>query len=185
MTLPRGFKANAERTATRLRAELGLGAADRLPLDRLAAHLKITLVSADELVPLNRLEEIEHLQAFAFSAATFVIGTRRFVVTNPLRTPGRLASDIAHEIAHVLLEHDLAEIREIEGVPFRTCQPDEEEQATALGGTLLLPRLLLMRAANRGDGPAEIAEAYEVTVEMARFRYNTTGVAKQTQRRSG
>src|SRR4051795_2316424 len=24
--------------------------------------------------------------------------------------------------------------REIEGVPFRTCQPDEEEQATALGG---------------------------------------------------
>ena len=59
---------------------------------------------------------------------------RRFVVTNPLRTPGPLASDIAHEIAHVLLEHDLAEIREIEGVPFRTCQLDEEEQATALGG---------------------------------------------------
>jgi hypothetical protein len=62
-----------------------------------------------------------HLQAFAFSAATFVIGTRRFVVTNPLRTPGPLASDTAHEIAHVLLEHDLAEIREIEGVPFCTC----------------------------------------------------------------
>lgn len=185
MTLPRGFKANAERAAARLRAELGLGAADRLPLHLLAEHLGITLVSADDLVPLSQLEEIERLQALAFSAATFVIGARRFVVTNPLRTPGRLASDIAHEIAHVLLEHDLAEIREIEGVPFRTCQPDEEEQATALGGTLLLPRPLLMRGARGGDGAAEIADAYGVTVEMARFRYNTTGVAKQAQRRSG
>lgn len=42
-----------------------------------------------------------------------------------------------------------------------------------------------MRAAGRGAGPGEIADAYDVTVEMARFRYNTTGVAKQAQRRSG
>jgi Zn-dependent peptidase ImmA (M78 family) len=186
VTLPRGFKAQAERDAARLRTELGLAASERLPIELLAEHLGITLVSADELVPRAKLEEIEHLQAFAFSAATFVIGTHTFVVTNPLRAPGRLVSDAAHEIAHVILQHELVEIREIEGVPFRTCQPDEEEQATALGGTLLLPRPLLMRAGRRGAGPAEIADGYGVTVEMARFRYNTTGVAKQQgQRRSG
>jgi len=82
-------------------------------------------------------------------------------------------------------EHDLSEVREVGGVLFRTCKPDEEEQATAFGGTLLLPRPLLMRAALRGETPPEIADACGVTVEMARYRYNTTGVARQAQRRSG
>ena len=66
-------------------------------------------------------------------------------------------------------------------MPFRTCRPDEEEQATAFGGTIMLPRPLLYAAASRGHGPAEIAAANEVTIEMARYRYNTTGVAKQVK----
>ena len=100
-------------------------------------------------------------------------------MTNPLRASGRIASDLAHEISHILLEHELSEITEFDGVPFRTCRPDEEEQATALGGTILLSRPLLIRAAARRMGPEEIAAQYAVTIEMARFRYNTTGVAKQ------
>jgi Zn-dependent peptidase ImmA (M78 family) len=145
----------------------------------------VALVSAETLVELSRLEEIERLQTFAFSAATFEIRGRRIIVTNPLRTDERLASDVAHELAHLLLDHRLSEVREIDGVPFRTCMPEEEEQATAFGGTLLLPRPLLIAAARRGDGPAEIAPSCGVTLEMARYRYNTTGVAKQVHRRSG
>ncbi|WP_116043546.1 ImmA/IrrE family metallo-endopeptidase [Amycolatopsis palatopharyngis] len=72
--------------------------------------------------------------------------------SGPVRSPGRLASDVAHEVAHRLLEHQLSEVREIEGIPFRTCQPDEEEQATAFGGTLLLPRPLLTAAAYTKGG---------------------------------
>lgn len=64
-------------------------------------------------------------------------------------------------------------------MPFRTCKPDEEEEATAFGGTLLLPRPLLLSAARRRASVEQIAHQYDVTVEMARFRYNTTGVAKQ------
>jgi hypothetical protein len=79
------------------------------------------------------------------------------------------------------IKHELAEIREIEGVPFRTCRPDEEEQATAFGGTIMLPRPLLYAAASQGEGPAEMAAANEVTIEMARYRYDTTGVAKQVK----
>lgn len=184
MTLPRGFKAQAERDALRVREQLAVPADQ--PVDPLAVaeHLGVLVVSADDVVPLERLEEIERLQAFAFSAATFRVADRDVVVTNPLRSEGRLASDIAHELAHLHLQHDLSEIREVEGLPFRTCRPDEEEQATAWGGTLLLPRPLLMRAAVRGDGPEQIAKDCGVTVEMARFRYNTTGVAKQARRRS-
>ena len=93
----------------------------------------VTVVAADTIVPREQLEEIERLQAFSFSAATFEICGRNIVVTNPLRTPARTARDLAHELSHLRLEHQLAEVREINGIPFRTCAPDQEEQATALG----------------------------------------------------
>jgi Zn-dependent peptidase ImmA (M78 family) len=184
VTLPRGFKAQAERDALRYRKELGLADTDPLDPHALAHHMEVAVVSADALVARERLEEIERLQAFAFSAATFDIRDRTVIVTNPLRTAGRLASDLAHELSHLIREHDLTEVREINGIPFRTCQPDQEEEATALGSTILLPRPLLMRAAIRGDGPDQIAQRCGVTLEMARFRFNATGVAKQAQRRS-
>jgi Zn-dependent peptidase ImmA (M78 family) len=185
VTLPRGFKAAAERRAVELRRALGLRSTEALDVHDLAAHMRVKVVSADRLIARERLEELERLQAFAFSAATFDVRGKSYVVTNPLRSPGRLASDVAHELSHLLLEHDLSEVREVDGVPFRTCRPDEEEQATALGGTLLLPRPLLVNAASRGMSPQDIADRYVVTVEMARFRFNSTGVAKQVARRSG
>jgi hypothetical protein len=42
-----------------------------------------------------------------------------------------------------------------------------------------------MQAALAHMSPEDIAKRYVVTVEMARFRYNSTGVAKQVARRSG
>jgi Zn-dependent peptidase ImmA (M78 family) len=183
VTLPRGFKANAEREALRLRRELHLGDTDALNVDDLADHLKVKIVSAEKLVSHTRLEELERIQAYAFSAATFQVSGRNIVVTNPLRAPDRRASDVAHELSHLVLKHDLTEIREVNGMPFRTCRPDEEEQATAFGGTLMLPRPLLLGAVRRQWGPAQIAEHYGVTEEMARYRYNTTGVAKQVRGR--
>lgn len=179
MTLKHGFKANAERTAKRYRQELSLSSADPLDPRTLAGHLKVAIVDASTLVPLAELEELERIQAYSFSAATFEIRDRKIIVVNPIRGRGRQNSDIAHELSHIILEHDLSEVRELAGMPFRTCKPDEEEEATALGGTLLLPRDLLVSAARRGASIEGIADQYSVTVEMARFRYNTTGVAKQ------
>jgi Zn-dependent peptidase ImmA (M78 family) len=179
VSLPRGFKANAERESLRLRRELGLAPTQALDVTRLADHLKVEIVSAGDLIDVTRLEELERIQAYSFSAATFEIKERTFVVTSPLRPAARQASDVTHELSHLLLKHKLSEIREISGVPFRTCRPDEEEQATSFGGTLLLPRPLLVAAARQGLGPQQIAEKYNVTVEMARFRYNSTGVKNQ------
>jgi Zn-dependent peptidase ImmA (M78 family) len=77
----------------------------------------------DELIDVTRLEEIERIQAFAFSACTFHIQGRNIIVTNPLRQAGRRVSDIAHELAHLILQHDLTEIR-VEGPRiFRTENP--------------------------------------------------------------
>jgi Zn-dependent peptidase ImmA (M78 family) len=179
LTLPRGFLTHAERHAARLRDELGLGPVDPVDLQVVAQHLGVRVVAADELVDIARLQELERIQAFAFSACTLDIGGTKVVVFNPLRSHARTQSDIAHEVSHLLLGHELDEVRTVAGVPFRTCRPDQEEEATNLGGTLLLPRPLLLRAARRGLGVDEIAEQYGVTLDMARFRFNRTGVARQ------
>lgn len=182
MTVRRGFRAEAERISAALRNDLGIAAADPLPLDEAARVRSAKVVSAADLVEIERLAELERLQAFAFSACTFDVGNKAVIVFNPLRSEPRQRSDVAHELSHLLLRHELTEIREVAGVPFRTCRPDQEEEATTLGGALLLPRPLLLRAVARGLGMADIAHEYTVTPEMARFRLNTTGVARQIDR---
>src|SRR5215471_2711022 len=103
MALPRGFKARAEKIAEEVRA--GISAAPDRPLDlhALAAARSAKIVSAGDLVALERLQEIERLQAFAFSACTFDIQSQLVIVYNPIRKPERRASDIAHELAHLFL----------------------------------------------------------------------------------
>lgn len=181
MTLKRGFKSSAERQALQLRTQLGLGDEDPIDVTELAKHLGVSIVSAEELIDVARLEELDRIQAFAFSACTFNLDGRHIIVVNPLRTPGRRASDIAHELSHIILAHELSEVVIINNTPFRTCRPNEEEEATTLGGTILLPRPLLLRAAKHGDSIADIAKYAGVTDEMARFRFNTTGVARQAR----
>jgi Zn-dependent peptidase ImmA (M78 family) len=179
LTLRRGFAAQAERQAADIRRELGLDPADPIDLAAVAKHFGVRVVPADELIDIERLHELERIQAFAFSACTFDIDGTKVIVLNPLRSLGRQNSDLAHELAHLLAGHELSEIRAVAGVPFRTCRPDQEEEATSLAGTLLLPRPLLLRAARQHLDIPEIAKRYGVTVEMARFRLNMTGVAKQ------
>lgn len=128
MTLKHGFKANAERTAKRYRQELSLSPADPLDPRALADHLDVTIVDAATLVPLADLEELERIQSYAFSAATFEVRERKIVVVNPIRGLGRQNSDIAHELSHIILEHDLSEVRELAGMPFRTCKPEERRR---------------------------------------------------------
>jgi Zn-dependent peptidase ImmA (M78 family) len=179
MTLRRGFLAEAERYAARIRCDLGQTPTSILSIEDAAKHLGIRIIAADELIDVARLQELERIQAFAFSACTFDLDGLKVVVFNPIRTAERRASDVGHEISHVLLGHELSAFRTIAGMPFRTCDPDQEEEATNLAGTLLLPRPLLLSAVRRGLGVEDIAQRYSVTVEMARFRLNRTGVAKQ------
>jgi hypothetical protein len=118
----RGFKTEAERLADRTRAQLGLQPHAHLPIRDLAEHLKIEIYGADELVERTELEELERLQPGAFSAATFHLpGGRTVTVYNPFSDAGRTNSDIAHEIAHVLLNHDVRELQQIGGHTFFTC----------------------------------------------------------------
>lgn len=182
MTVRRGFRAEAERIAVSVRSDLKLRPTDPLPLEDACSIRGIEVISAGDLVDPERLVELERIQAYSFSACTLEARGRKVIIYNPIRSEARRKSDIAHELSHLLLEHELTEIREVGGVFFRTCQADQEEEATNLAGALLLPRPLLLRAVRRGKDERAIARANGVTEEMARFRLNTTGVRRQVER---
>ena len=179
----RGFKAEAERLAARIRDQAGLPTDSPVDIHHLAQHLKIDVVPADALVNEASLRELEALQPGAFSAATFHLPNRQIVaVFNPFAEPARTRSDIAHELAHILLDHDVRELQRIAGYPFLTCNPEQEEEANWLAGCLLLPRPLLLKEAFAGADAATVARRHGVTLAMARFRLNTSGVLLQVQR---
>ncbi len=92
---------------------------------------------------------------------------------------GRRSSDVCHEVAHIVLEHEVGEVEKVGTLTFFTCDPDEEQEANWLAGCLLLPRPLLLAAARRGLSPVEMAEEYGVSEQMATFRLRTTGVQRQ------
>jgi Zn-dependent peptidase ImmA (M78 family) len=175
----RGFKAHAERLATQVRGEMGKQPSDPLNAMELARHVGAEVRCAEELTSRQKLEELERLQPGAFSACTFTIGERHVVVYSPLASDGRTQSDIAHEVAHLLLEHEVKTVKKIGDLSFFTCDPDEEQEANWLAGCLLLPRPLLYQAAKRGLDSQAIAETYNVSEPMAAFRLRTTGVGRQ------
>lgn len=179
----RGFKSEAERLAERQRAQLGLRPADPLKIIDLAENLGVRIYSASDLVDRSALEALERLQPGAFSAATFHMPDGDTVaVYNPLSEPGRTNSDIAHELAHILLDHRLRDLQKIGGNTFFACDPEQEEEANWLAGCLLLPRPLLLREAYAKATPESIAQKYHVSVPMARFRLNASGVMMQARR---
>jgi Zn-dependent peptidase ImmA (M78 family) len=141
------------------------------------------MIPADHLVPRERLEELQRLQPDAFSAGTFrCLDGRRFVVYNPLHSRGRTRSNQAHELAHIILDHDVRTIKQVGNLKFLTCDVEQDEEADWLGGCLLLPRELLLKAARKGMAPADIAAKYETSETMARFRLNASGVLVQLGR---
>ncbi len=150
----------------------------------LAEFLDIEIRSGDELVDLGRFVELEDLQRDAFSACTFKPSEDRIVVVfNPLSSDGRRASDLAHELSHVLLDHELSSIEKLGEFMFLTCDADQEDEANWLSGTLLLPRELLLKEAWKRSTARQIAHKYGVSERMARYRLNVTGVLRQVNGR--
>lgn len=179
----RGFKSEAERLAADIRQQIGCGADVSAPLDDVAKALGVEMIAADTLVPRERLEELQQLQHDAFSAGTFRCADgRRVIVYNPLHSLGRTRSNQAHELAHIILDHDVRTIEQVGSLKFLTCDVEQEQEADWLGGCLLLPRELLWNAARKDMTPADIATQYETSEHMARFRLNASGVLVQLGR---
>jgi hypothetical protein len=186
--LRRGFKADAERIAELVRRDLGLEPLDRIDCLALAEAWGIPVVSLGELredgaseSSIGRLMSAET----GFSAATVVVGPRRLIVYNPRHEPGRKASSLAHELAHVILEHEAAPAIGVGGC--RHWDGPQEAEADWLGGTLLVPRAGALAWMLQSDDVDAGARNFGVSVELFRWRINHTGVVREVQKvvRSG
>jgi Zn-dependent peptidase ImmA (M78 family) len=176
----RGFKAEAERIGSRIRDEMGKRTAEALDPYEVAEHLGVVIRAADELVDRTRLDRLAAIQPDAWSAATFKTPSGDYVVVvNPLSSPARGKSDLAHELSHIILGHSSARLERLGHLAFFTCDATQEEEANWLGGCLLLPRPMLLKAARQGWSPEQLAQHCTVSVPMARFRLNASGVLIQ------
>lgn len=181
--LRRGFKADAERLAVKIRGEVGLGNSDRLDPFALAAHLDIPVWPLTEM-PAHGLSLADRdrlmLGSTRFSALTIWCGDACAIVFNDGHSSARRASDLAHELAHVICKHPARP-----AIGFGGCREwDEvfEEEAIYLSGALLVPRDGAFEMEWAGVPVIEAAAHFGTTADIYRMRLNTTGVAKIVSR---
>lgn len=184
MAFQRGFKTQTENLALELRRELGLSDTDRLEPRLACEHLAIPIAAISWLARRDT-EASEHLLTVdptCFSAGTVFCGPARVIVLNDGHHVHRQVSSIAHELGHVLLEHPPGQaIDPVTGC--RTWSQAHEEEADWLGGCLLAPRSGLSQLVNGAGDLQAAAHHLGISVQMITYRYNTTGLARQHQRR--
>jgi Zn-dependent peptidase ImmA (M78 family) len=185
-TLERGFKAWAERTAAGIRTELGLSATQPLDPRLLAKHLDVRVVDPQQLrdLPEDVLKQLTEVDPWGWSATTLVLPGTTVVIYNPMKSPGRQASDIIHELAHIILGHEPSTLvfSEDGQLATRTFDQRQEDEANWLGWALLLPRDALMSTRRARLATAKIADLYGVTEQLVNFRLRMTGVDAQMRR---
>ena len=188
MNFERGFKAFANRIALEVRDELGLTPHAPLCPWQLAEHLGIPVTTLAELAKVDSTiaQQAEHLAARVnnvFSAITIFDGTRRAIVHNHGHTPTRQRSNLAHELAHALLMHPPHPAICASGK--RIYKSKIEAEASWLGPVLLIPNEAAHWAITRGMSDAVAANHFEVSHDLAKFRYRMSGAGKiaQLQRR--
>ena len=180
MALRRGFRAEAERLSKDIWAGMRLTPDDRMDAVKLAEHVGCIVRPADALVDMAKLEELYRIQDDAFFACTFELPRSRFaVVFNPLMSERRRNSDVAHEVAHIVLGHSLSRLARLGDLAFLTCDRQQEEDAAWLSGCLLLPRFALINDLRKRRNSATIATSRMLSREMVDYRVRVTGASRQ------
>ncbi len=184
--LARGFKAWSERAALRVREELGLAPTAPLEPQRLAKHLAVTLCSPEEIPGLSATtrDVLGSTEADGWSAVTISRNGRDVIIYNPRNSPARRASDLMHELAHLLLGHEPSRFffAAVGGANLRSYDPRQEAEAAWLAGCLLLPRPALLHMRNAGLSSAIACRTYGVSQDLLRYRLSVTGVNRQVER---
>lgn len=182
----RGFKAWAERASLSLRKDLGQAPSAPFDAHALAKHLDIQVLTPREVPGLSQavLDQLLVNDPWGWSAATLAIDGYSLIVYNPQHSKGRQSSDLAHELAHLILDHKPAMlIMSQDGdMAIRTYNQQQEDEANWLAGCLLLPREALLSIQRSQLGDEQACSEFGVSPAMLRFRFNTSGVNLQLRR---
>ncbi len=183
MKLRRGFKSEANAYAREFRDELSLAHCDPLCPFKLAAHLEVPTV------PLQHFANDEP-EAYAylnskngqkeFSALTLCYRTERLIVYNDAHSDGRIASDVAHELSHIILLHPPKPPFDESG--SRHYSAMLEQEANWLGPALLISEEAALKIGRSGFSVPKAASAYGVTQDVMAMRLNVLAVHRRLAR---
>lgn len=166
-----------------LRRELDLGAHDPLDAWKLANHLGIETASISDLrsdgVSSETVHHLTRVEPGVFSAGTVFRETRAVIIYNESHARTRTANSIAHEISHVVLEHEPSR-HFIYGC--RRWDATQENEADWLAGCLLVPGEAALRIARLGVPIPEAAERFGISHDLMRMRLNVSGAYLRVRR---
>ena len=179
----RGFKAWCERTAYDYRQALGVAPAEALDPRCLADHLGVRVVTPEDIPTLSDTAKRQLIKVDPGSWSAVAIAQRkaRLVILNSGQSIARQRSSLAHELAHLILNHtaDQAQLSR-EGLLLRgSFDREQEDEADWLGGCLLVPRGGLLKAGRRTTDEPTLATQFGVSTDMVVWRLRTTGVLRQ------
>ena len=183
--MQRGYKAWCERFSADTRATLGLSSAAPLGARQLAAHLGIRVWTPDDVPGLSPETRKVLLRndgtPSCWSAVTLVVGEKTLVILNSSHSPARQASDLMHELAHRIRNHEPEEMSiSSEGLMLlKAYDKEQEEEADWLAGALLLPRDALVHIKRQGISDEDVVAQYSVSKRMYTYRMSMTGVNRQ------
>jgi Zn-dependent peptidase ImmA (M78 family) len=178
----RGFKSWCEATSIQVRRNLGLEVAAPLPAELLAESLGAKIWSLDEIsgLPADVKQRLRADHSDAWSAITLPAAKGHVIIYNPAHAPHRRASDLMHELGHLLLDHEPGNVFfGANGLALRTHNKEQEDEARWLSGCLLLNRECLFLVRRRGWTAPEACKYYCVSGEMLSYRLQISGVDRQ------
>lgn len=179
----RGFKSWCENVAIQQRRELKLKTTEPLDPQLLAKHLRINVWTAEQVPGFDPvcLKVLTEDDPNSWSAITICTGTSDLIVVNPTHQGGRRASDIMHEISHIIIGHEPARVDITEDglLILNMYDKKQEEEAKWLSGCLLLPRDVLLLIRRERLNKEVAAARFGVSVPMLTFRLNMTKLGSQ------
>ena len=179
MSFLRGFKAEANRIALRIRDRMGLRPIDALDPFEVCTHLDIRVI---------RLREIDPHSPFlgtagsAFSAVTVPCGHETAIVHNDSHHPHRQRSNLCHELAHCFLGHECTPPLTEDGERARN--GGIEAEANFLAGALLIPNEAALHILSNGL-MATAQQLYGVSQPMLTYRLRVSGAHTIYRRKYG
>lgn len=170
MGFRRGFQAEAERIACRIREKVGLSAIDPLDLTAISTEFEIDILEMTKLPCDSSL--FQSAQNGKFSAMMAHVGIRSAIVHNDTHHEHRQRSNICHELGHSFLGHEGCTLMDEDGT--RSHNGAIEAEATFLGGALLLPKDAALHILKNGLN-SQARSIYGISKPMLDYRMRVSG----------
>ena len=180
VNLRRGFATEANKWALDLRGELNLASQDPLCPVRLAKHLSVPIFKLSHMPECDERSLLLR-KRYDFSAAVCFDGLAAFILINDGHDPKRQASDVAHELAHVILRHPPANPFHENGI--REFSPEHEAEAERLGPNLLVSNEAAVRALRLTMSGqytlSSLSDAWGITEQVIQMQINLSGAKRR------